>query len=179
MRTDGQRIVGALAAVEGYSVHKTLKVDVCNIALLNGSVFHVHSPCVLSTLPIDLGGDFLLRDINVELAHFHALILAQRHLRLQGHLRGKNEGFAGLQLNHVDLRTGHDLLAALVIGLLVGIRDQLISGILVENLLAVHLLDHLAGHLALAEARDADLVLVLLVSLLNGLLQLLRGHFNR
>ena len=161
--SDGQRVVASLSAVKCNAVHKALEIDGCNVAVLYRSVLDGKGSCAVLSLLVDLLVDLCLGNGKVSLVNLHALVLAKLYFRLQSHLSGEDEGLALLDLGHIDLRGGSNLLLALLECLLICAGDQLVGCIFIEDCCAVHLLDHLAGHLALAEAGYADLVLVLLV----------------
>ena len=75
-------------------------------------------------------------------------------------------------LNNINNRLGYDLFFILIYCLSVSRRNQVISCSFIEYLLAIHLLDHLAGNLTFTETRNTDLALFFLISLLNCLLKL-------
>ena len=143
----------------------------CGRTSVHADIFQNVEPCCLGTDACGDGGILLL--------YLDTLVLAKLYLRLHSHLGGKDKGLALLDLHDADLRPGHQLQLALIHSLLVGGRNQLVHGVLVEKGRSVHLLDDLARHLALAEARNGNLLSIFQVSVLESALQFLGRHLNR
>ena len=111
-----------------------------------------------------------------------ALVLAQGHVRLDEHFAGELQVLAGADLLDIDLRTVDDLKFVLVDGRAVNfVKDQL-EGLVIENAFAVHVLNHLARGVSLAEAGDRDLAAHLDVCLAHRLVKLgrvdVKGKFH-
>ena len=143
-------------AVKGLTVHKALEVDVDRVALL-GLPVHIHHPGG----PLDVGLHLL---INVFLGDFlhilgggQALIFAQLDLGADSHRGFECKAILiGLQQLHIGISHGIQLLLLHSLIKEVGIGQ--IHRLLIEDLGAVHGLDHLPGGLALPEPREHDTV---------------------
>ncbi len=173
-----QGIVLRLAALKGNAVLEAFKVDDCGVAVLRRALNRFLAGS-LTDLGRQLLLDILLRDLDLGLGRGQALVLAQLGHRLQadGGLKGK--ALCGGGTFHLHLGIAHDLQAGLLDGIGQRLGIQVVDGLLIENIGAVHLLDNLAGDLALAEAGDLDAVLLTEINLLDGRLKFLGGDFNR
>ena len=173
---DLQVKVVALAAVEGHAVHEALEVDVGHVALLNLALHADHAAVAVRHL-LQAGVDIGSQDLHLRLGGLDPLVLAQGHLGVHGH--GGLEGEALLaHLQQLHLGIAHHLQLLLLDGGAVGVGQGGVDGLLVEDGLAVHALDHLAGRLAGTEAGHADAAALLSVSLLNGSLKIGGAHLH-
>ena len=163
---DLQVEVLTLAAVEGHAVVKALEVDVGGVALLDLAL-HADQTAVAVGHLVQTVLHVLVGDVDLSLGGLQALILAQSHLGIHGHGALEHHAVlaAGLQLH---LGIAHDLQLLLLHGVLIGVGQKDIHCFFIEDLCAVHALDHLAGSLAGAEAGNADLAALLQVSLVDG-----------
>ena len=166
----------ALAAVEGHAVVEALEVDVGGIALLDGAL-HGHQTAVavshLLQTCVDVGSGHL----DLRLGGLQPLVLAQLHLGIHGHGALEHHAVlgAGLQLH---LGIAHRLQTLFLHSGLVGIGQDDIHSLLIEDLCAVHLLDDLAGGLADTEAGYVDLTAHLQIRLVDGGLELLGARLD-
>ena len=173
---DLQIEIFTLTAVEGHAVVEALEVDVGGVALLHGAL-HGHQTTVavghLLQAGVDVGGDHL----DLRLGGLQALVLAQLHLGIHGHGALEHHAVlgAGLQLH---LGITHHFQLLLLHGRLVGVGQDDIDSLLVEDLSAVHLLDDLAGGLADTEAGYVDLTAHLQIRLIDGGLELLGARLD-
>ena len=176
--TDGQRVIGSLAALECLSVNKALEVDDGHIAVLNCSVLYGDGSGVRLALLVELCCYFLISRCGVSLLYLDALVLAQGYFRLYCYFCGENEGLALLQLYDVYGRAGYDLKLALVCCLRICLLNQRVCRVIIEYFRSVHLLDHLTRNLSLTEARNGNLLSILQISVLKRCLYFLCGNFN-
>lgn len=82
MGADGQRIIRPLTALKGHAVHKALKVNGSDIAVLYGPVRNIHGSGVLIPLLVDFRSDLFLCHVHIGLVHFNAFVLSQLYLGL-------------------------------------------------------------------------------------------------
>ena len=164
----------ALAALKGHAVVKALEVDVGGVSHL-GSPLHGLSGSHILGHPVQLGLNLSVRNGNLSLLHFQALVLAQGDLGID--LGGQGQGHDVVLADlHISQAGTADGLEALLLGngKIIDLGEDLIQAVLVEHVGAVHSLDHLPGSLALAEAGDLDVLAGLHVSLVDtGLHQFL------
>ena len=175
---DGQREAFALAAVKCYTIDEALKVHVDLVTVLNRTVIHGNDSRISLTQHIDLCVDLIVSNILDLFRSLYALILRNGNLRL---------GNAGcLDDNAVFLADGCYLNLGSVhqnqLGFLDGIAQlraqQAVDGILIEHALAVDLLYHFPGSLALPEALQSNILLLLLVGLLHCVLKHVSGNLK-
>ena len=166
-----QGIALGLAAVEGLAVDKAFKVQNDGVAGLgfavNGldagvAVLHAAELCV----------DFGLGDGNGLLGDLDALVLAEGDLGVELSGNGQHDAavFGGLHIGNGGLADSLELL--LDNGSLVNVGEDLVHGVFIEHLRAVHALDKLARGLALAEAGDHDVLADLGIRLVQRGLEL-------
>ncbi len=169
--TDLQIKAVALAAVEGHAVQEALEVDVGNVALGNSPVLHGHHAAVAVGHLLDPALHVLISDGDLGLGGLDTLVLAQSDLGVHRH--GGLEGETLLaHAQQLHLGIAHHLQLLLLDGGGIGVGQGLVHGLFVEDAGAVHVLDHLAGGFAGAEARHPDAPALLPVGLLNGSLEL-------
>ena len=174
--TDGQRVIGSLAALECLSVNEALEIDHGHIAVLNCSVLYGDGSGVCLALLVDLCVYFLIGRCSICLLYLDTLVLTQGNLRLYSYFCCEDEGLALLQLYDIYGRTGYDLKLALVCCLRICLLDQRVCSVIVKYFRSVHLLDHLARNLALTEARNRNLLSILQVSVLERCLYFLCSY---
>ena len=160
------------AARKGDAVHSTRVVEVHGVALGDGAVLHGDLGRLLLALLLNLGIDLRVGDLGHGLLDGHALVLAQGHVRLDKDLAGELQVLARADLLDLDLRTIDDLQLVLLHGRAVDLVKDELERIVIEDALAVHVLDQLARGLALAEARDVHLTANLDVCLVHRLVEL-------
>ena len=170
--------VVALAALEGYAIIEALEVDVGGVAHLGGTLHGLGGSDILRH-PIQLGLHLLVGDVNLLLLHFQTLVLAQSDLGV--HLSGQGQGddvvVADLHVGQVGTADGLEIL--LGNGEVIDLGENLFQTVFVENVGAIHGLDHLSGSLALTEAGELDALAGLHVSLVDtGLHQFLVDFDN-
>ena len=107
--------------------------------------------------------------------HVQLLVLAQLDFRHHVHFAAELQILAGFHGLHIHLGTGHGLEVVFFHGLIVGFGEQDIQSVLIKNALAEHILNQLAGRLALAEAGNVDLSAQLQIRLLQRVFKLRRG----
>ena len=170
------------AARKLHAVHAAGVIEVHGVALGNHAIVHRDFRGLLIALLLDFGVHIVLGHEGVFLLDLDALVLAQGHVRLDEHFAGELQVLAGADLLDIDLRTVDDLKFVLVDGRAVNfVKDQL-EGLVIENAFAVHVLNHLARGVSLAEAGDRDLAAHLDVCLAHRLVKLgrvdVKGKFH-
>ena len=108
------------------------------------------------------------------LGGLQANVLAQSDLGLHRQNGLQHSAVRSRQGNHLGLRVAHRLQACFLHGSLILVGEQIVDGIHQENVLAVHLLDGLAGSMTLAEALHSVLLALALKSLIGSSAQGLR-----
>ena len=176
--TDCQRIICTLAAFECYAINETFEIDYCHIAIFNSSIFNCNCSSTVLALSLDLSVDFFFSNCHISCFYFNTFIFAERYFRLKSYFCSEDERFAGFDLNYVDLWAGYDFFFAFCNSVLVSCWDKLVSCIFIEDSCAIHLLDHFARHFTFTETRNANFVLVFLVSCLNCLFEFFSGNFD-
>ena len=121
---------------------------------------------------VELALDLFIRDLDRELDRLKALVLAERDLGVQGDGEGEADRACVGDLDILNGRGADDVQRGLLQAELIGLGSQLVHRVLIEDLMAVHALDHGAGRLALAEAGDAYRRSALAVGVVDGLLKL-------
>ena len=154
--TDGQGVVLSFSASEGNAVYGTVKVKLDDVAALNCSVIYIDGSGVVLSFLVNLFVDMLVSYFNVALLNLYAFVLAKGNFRFHSNLCSEDEGFAGLDLGYIDLRTGNDLKIAVLQSLCICSRDQIVGSIFIENACAIHFLDQFTRCFTFTEARDID-----------------------
>ena len=167
-----QLVTLGLAAVKALAVEEAVKVDVDRVAHLGGAVLHGDLAGVLLAGLLQLLGHFLVAGLGDVLGGLQALVLAQGDLGVQGDGEGVAHGALFGDFHVLDGGLTDDAELTLGDALLEGLGGQLVHGVLVENLAAVHVLHDGAGSMALAEAGNIDAALVLQVGAVDGGLKL-------
>ena len=170
--------VVALAALEGNAIVEALEVDVGGVAHLGGTL-HGLGGCDVLRHPIQLGLHLLVGDVDFGLLHFQPLVLTQSDLGVDfgGQGQGDDVVVADLHIGQVGTVDGLEIL--LGNGKVINLGENLLQTVFVENVGAIHGLDHLSGSLALTEAGELDALAGLHVSLVDaGLHQFLVDFDN-
>ena len=175
--TQLQAVVLPLAAVKGFAVQVAVEVDNGSVTLL-GLPLHGHQTGVpvaelLQTL-VHIGG----RDLYLFLFRGQTLVLAQGDLGIHGDNGLEGKAVARGIAHQLHRRVTHHLKLLLLHGLLIGIGERNIDGLLVKDLRAIHPLNELAGGLAGTEARHIDLSAHLPIRLFDGGLKRLRTDLD-
>ena len=182
MGTDLEGLALSGAAGKSHAVHRTGVVKVHGVAFHDGAILNLNLGGLLVALFLNLGVNLSVGDLSHFLLHSDALVLAEGNLRHNEHLSGELQVLAGADLLDLDLRTIHDVHLVLLNGRAVHFIEDQLESLVVEDALAVHILDHLARRLALAEARDIHLAANLDVSLAHRLVELggvdVKGQLN-
>ena len=170
------------AAGELHAVHAAGVIEVHGVAFGNRAVVNGDLGGLLVALLLDLGVHLVLGHEGVLALDLNALVLAQGHVRLDEHFAGELQVLAGADLLDIDLRTIDDLELVLVDGRAVHLVEDQLERLVIEDAFAVHVLDHLARGVSLAEAGDRDLAAHLDVCLAHRLVELgrvdVKGKFH-
>ena len=172
-----QGVALGLAAVKRLAVHKSLKVQNDGVAGLGFAVNRLDAGIALLhagkfRVNLCLGdGDGLLGNLD-------ALVFAEGDLGIEFRRDRQHDAavFGGLHIGNGGLADGLDLL--LGNGCLVDLGEDLVDGVLIEHLRAVHALDEFARGLALAEAGDHDVLADLGICLVQRSLELVLCDLN-
>ena len=178
MGTDLKRMILTLAALKCNAINKSLEVDHCGIAVCNRSVCNGNSSCVVISLFLYCCLYLFVRYGGIDLGYLNTKILAKLYFRSYSNLCCEDERLAGLDLYHVDGRSGYDVNTALLYCCRIVLLDQGVCCVLIEHCLAVHLLDHLSRNFTFTETRHADLAFFFQVSSLDCFLYFFGSHFN-
>ena len=169
----------ALAALEGNAIVEALEVDVGGVAHLGGTLHGLRGGHILGHT-VQFGLHLLVGNSGLSLLHLQALVLAQRNLGVD--FSGQGQGHAAVLANlHIGQAGTADGLQALLLrnGKVINLGENLFQTVFVENVSAVHGLDHLPGGLALTEAGNHDLLTSLEVGFVDtGLHQILVDLHN-
>ena len=168
--TQLQTVIGAFTALKGNTVLETLKVDDSSIATLGLALHTDKTGIAVSQLLqalFHIGGS----DLHLGLLSLQALVLAQRHLGIHGSGRLERKAVLRDLAHHFNSGIADNLQLLLLHSSLIGLGERNIDGLLEKHLGAIHPLDHLAGGLAGAEARNTDLPAHLLICLFNSSLK--------
>ena len=175
-RAECKLIVLALAAVKSNSVNEALKVDNGNVILLSLSVVNGND----AGISLLHGGKLLLNVVrnngSVALVSLDTLIVLDRDLRLNGNFHCHLNAVLA-DLGYIKIMgSGNRLNACLLDGVAdnIGIYD--IKRILIEHTLAVELFNHFKRSLTLTEAGKLNLILLLVISLKNSLVEVLAAY---
>ncbi len=164
MGADLKRMVLALAALKCCTVNKSLEVDDCGISGLYRSVCYRYGSCVVVSFLLQCCVNFLIGNSGVYLGNGNTKVLAKCYFRLNCNFCCKDKWLTLLKLYNINAWAGYDVDTALVNCCRVVLLHQAVGSIFIEDSCAVHLLNHCSRNLALAESRNTDLVLFLLVS---------------
>ena len=175
---DHQRLMLGGAAVELHAIDGTGVVQLGLVAVLQRAVGHVHHPGNALLLLLNAGIHFRVGHLADGAGHVQILVLAQLDFRHHVHFAAELQILAGFHGLHIHLGTGHGLEVVFFHGLIVGFGEQDIQSVLIKNALAEHILNQLAGRLALAEAGNVDLSAQLQIRLLQRVFKLRRGRLE-
>ena len=157
-----------LAALERLAVAEALEVDDNGVAVLCGTILNGDHAAVALTNAVDLLVDHLVGDLGGELLDLDAVIVLDLDLGLNNDGRLEGEAF----LRHVgrlETGDGDDLQACCLARLVQRLGIAILHRIVIENILAVHLLDDGAGRFTLAEAGNSELLRLFFEYLRNSL----------
>ena len=179
-RTDGQGIILALAAVKSNAVNEALEVDHGHILILHRTILYGNRSCVVLPFLVDLFLHLIIGYGNIDLLNLHALVLTERHFRLQRNFRCENKGLSLFNLHDIYRRLG-DNFEFLVLCKFPVVSDgnQCICSVLIKNTGAVHSLDHLIRNLSFSESGNAHFILILLISGPDCLIEFLCSDLDR
>ena len=166
-----QGIALGLAAVKRLAVYEALKIQNDGVAGLGFAVDRFDAGVALlhaGKFRVNL----CLGDGDGFLGNLDALVFAEGDLgvKLRGDSQHNAAVLGGLHIGNGGLADGLDLL--LGNGCLVDLGEDLVDGVFIEHLRAVHTLDELARGLALAEAGDHDVLTDLGIRLVQRGLEL-------
>ena len=167
-RADRQGLTLRGAALKGDAIHAAGVVQVYDIAVFNGAVGHILGGARALHIVLDAGVHGLVGHFFHVLFNGYALVFAQRHVGLYEYLQGILQLLTGADLLHIYLGTIHNLKVFSLDGLFVGGLGDKLEGVVIEHPFAVHILNQLAGGLALAEAGDGDRAAALQIGLFDG-----------
>ena len=165
-----QAVVLSLAALECDAVHKALEVDISDIAILSSTLTgQLTGVALLHTLQLCLNS--LVRDSMDSLFHRQTVVAADLDFGLDSDLDGQGDTVGLVSRVNSDLRTADRLHVCFLDSSLESLGEQLVDGVVGKDVGTVHLLDQLAGSLALAEAGNSVLLAFLLENIGSGLLK--------
>ena len=171
----GQALGGGL--VHGLAVNGGGQVDGDEVALLDLAVNGLQgAEASLQVLQLALDGLVIGLDgvdLNGDVGEVWDL-----NLRTDVDLGGEGDGLAVLQLGDVDLRLAESLDVVLLDGLAVTGRQHFVDHLVKNHAAAETGLDDLRRDLALAEARDADLLAQGGIRLVELRLELVEGYLD-
>ena len=163
---DLQIVILGLAAFKRLAVHKSLKVQ-------NDVVSHLHRALHVKQAGVALAhiGQRFLHARFVEFGvihrHFQPAVLTQLHFRIHGDLEGVDQLFGVIDFDVGNARPADALEAALLRAEGKGLVRVVLDGFFIEDLAAVHALDHLTGGFALPETGNIKLTFISVVGLVD------------
>ena len=170
-------VILALAALECFAVVEAFKVDHGNVAelglALNGNEARVALDHLLQALL-----DILSGDLDLFLLRADALVLAELDLGIHGDGGLKGEPVSRNFADDLHVGIADDIQTAGADCLRICLGQGGIHSIAVEYACAVQFFNHLAGRLARTEARNANLLARLQVSLGDGSFKFFCADFN-
>ena len=173
-----QLVMLSLAALECNAVYKALEVDVNGIVLLCLALNGLGA-CKALCHAVQLSLYVSLKYLYGLLLSLDALVLAQLNFRLNRYLGDDGQAALFCRFAQIYVCTADHLDAGLLDSHIHSLRIQNIESFLEEYAFAVQLLDHLARSLALAEARNGDVLAALLECLVLCSLELSLGDLDR
>ena len=170
-------VAHALLGVDGFAVDFGVEVDV-GVVTLGGRTVDAHEGAETLAQGFQTVVDVLIGDLGLGDLDLHAV--KSRQFDVRATLNGGDELQLGLILGgfrhvlNVDLRLGHrvDLLGFKSLG--IQLRHAVVHSFAGDGTEADTLVDDLAGHVALTEARHVDLLCDFLASLVEIRVELLR-----
>ena len=160
----------SLAALECDAVHKALEVDINDIAVLSSTLTgQLAGVALLHTL--QLGLNSLIGNSMDSLLSGQTVVVADLDFRLDSDLDGQGHTVGLVCGIDSDLRTADRLDVCFLDSSFESLGEQLVDGVVGKDVGTVHLLDQLAGSLALAEAGNSVLLAFLLENIGSGLLE--------
>ena len=161
--------------LEDLTILGAFEVDDGDVTLGGGTI-HLGVGGEALTQQLDLLVDVLVG--NSEHRHLGGDLggVGNLEVRTHVHLGGELDEFTILQLGDVDLGLvqGNDLVV--LDGLVVGLRESIVDGLLQHGAAAEALVNHRGGNLALAKAGNAHLGGDVLVGLVESGLELIKRH---
>ena len=172
-----QLVMLSLAALECNAVNEALEVDVNGIVLLSLAFYGLGAGKTLCHA-VQLSLYVSLKYLYGLLLSLDALVLAQLNFRLNRNLGDDGQAALFCRVAEVNVCTADRLDAALLDSHFHCFRVENIECFFEEYAFAVQLLDHLARSLALAEARNGDVLAALLECLVLCSLKLSLGDLD-
>ena len=155
-----------LAALECNAIDEALEVDINDVAVLSSALTgQLTGVALLHTLQLCLNS--LVRDSMDSLFHRQTVVAADLDFGLDSDLDGQGDTVGLVSRVNSDFRTADRLHVCFLDSSLESLGEQLVDGIVGEDISAVHLLDQSAGSLALAEAGNCVLLALLLEDIGN------------
>ena len=148
------------------AVDITVKINVCGVAVLCGTVVDVDHAGVSRTDSVDLRIDFLIGDRFNGALCGDALVAFDLDLGLDVYLCLEGD-VAVLDGLHIELGASDDIETGLFCGSLISIGKYFVYGILIENALSVHLFDYGTGSFSAAETGNSYIFCLTAVNFLN------------
>ena len=175
--SQGELVALALAAFECLAVDEALEVDGGEVVVL-GLTVHLDKASRALEHGVDLTLNVLVGDLDDRLLSGEALVVVQLNVRLYGDFEAE---FYAVLVHFLDVDVVgvvDDLNAGLFHSVGDDLREELLKSVIVEDALAVIFLDHSAGGFALAEAGDADVLLLAVEDLGDSVVELVAVHSN-
>ena len=171
-------MVLSCTAFEYFTIYRTFEVDNNCIAVLSWSV-NCNLSCVLFLNFLQFSFDFFVCYFYLILRYFNTLVLAKCNFWFSSNFCCKDEIFAFFHLCNIDgwLRCDLDILYFCKC-LVIFFRNNDVGSIFIEHACTVHLLYHCLRHFTFSETWNGDLVLHLLVSLCNRLIESFSWNCN-
>ena len=172
-----QTIVLALAAVKRLAVQEALEIDDGGVAV-PGFALHADKAAVAVRQLLQALVHVLVGNSHHGAGGGETLVLTQSDLRIEGHHGGKAVALLADLAFQFNLGIAHEMQILLLHGLHKGGSPGRLHGVLIEDALPVGVLDHLAGSLSGTEARKADFLALLQISLLHSGFKLSGFHLD-
>ena len=172
-----QLVMLCLAALERNAVYKALEVDINGIVLLSLALYGLGAGVALSHA-VQLCLNVSLQNLNGLLLNLNALVLAELNFRLNRYLGDDGQAALFCRVAQINVCTADRLDAGLLNSHFHSVRVNDIESFFKEHAFAVQLLDHLARCLALAEARNGDVLAGLLECLVLSCFKLSLGDLD-
>ena len=172
-----QLVMLSLAALERNAVYEALEVDVNGIVLLSLALYGLGAGVALSHA-VQLCLNVSLQNLNGLLLNLDALVLAELNFRLNRYLGDDGQAALFCRVAQINVCTADRLDAGLLNSHFHSVRVNDIESLFKEHAFAVQLLDHLARCLALAEARNGDVLAGLLECLVLSCFKLSLGDLD-
>ena len=169
--TELKGVVFSSAAVKSNIVNIACKIKNSGIAVLSSTILNVDYSCVTLTDTVKFLVNILVGNGNSLALNLDALVFAELYFGLNGDNGGENETIFA-DGNDVEINIIINILkTAFLDGSVKSFGIKSVYSVLIEELLAVHTLDDVAGSLALTETGNVELSDILAVSSSAGLLK--------